>query len=331
MNKTTRKGSSKKARASRVPITRGAPVSRLLLQDLVPPVDVNKIGISYSGGGPLVLVELGIAQAFVDKGIIPAVIAGASAGAIAAAAHALDVHGGQGIAMAAALLSTITSSQLGLDVFDFLGRLGTQREHIASVGDNASIGPLIKNALVKTFNLTNVTIGTFIAPQYPKLMVVATDLTDSTALWFPDETSIEDALIASSAIPGVFPWRLMKVNGSQVTLVDGGAVDNQPISTLIEQECGTIYACSVGSTGPQQTPSNALDNIWQSINLMMHQSSRLEEEYVRLRLGNQGTINHIHPDVSFPSQLQSFDFASNPKLVQNVIQDARAKTGALLS
>jgi predicted acylesterase/phospholipase RssA len=228
------------------------------------------------------------------------------------------------------VLMGVTSSLLELDVPSILGRLWLEREHTRSLGDNAAIGPLVKAQLASVFNLSNVTVGTLGPPTYPKLMVVATDLTNSAALWFPDDTSLEDALIASSAIPGIFPWRVMTIDGAQVVLVDGGAVDNQPLSTLVEQGCGTIYACGVGPTGPRQTPDNALDNVWQSINLMMHQSSKLEEDYVQLKLGTQGVINHIHPDVSFPPELQQFDFASHPKLVQEVFQDARAKTLALL-
>lgn len=47
----------------------------------VPEVDRDRVGISYSGGGPLVLVELGCVRAFVECGIRPAAIVGVSAGA----------------------------------------------------------------------------------------------------------------------------------------------------------------------------------------------------------------------------------------------------------
>src|SRR2546425_8387930 len=60
-------------------------------------VDEQRVGISYSGGGPLLLIELGIAQAFVDLKIVPVAIAGVSAGAIARTGHALDPDGGAGI------------------------------------------------------------------------------------------------------------------------------------------------------------------------------------------------------------------------------------------
>src|SRR5918912_2272340 len=93
------------------------------LKDTQPVVDRTKVGISYSGGGPLVLIELGCARAFVDKHIRPAVIAGVSAGSLAGAAHALDPVGGQGIELAADLLSRISGASLGFGWPNVLWRL----------------------------------------------------------------------------------------------------------------------------------------------------------------------------------------------------------------
>src|SRR5919199_2454990 len=124
-------------------------------------VDLNKIGISYSGGGPLVVVELGIARAFVQEEIIPDVITGVSAGALAGTAHALDVRNGTGIDMAQALLCRVSNSTLGLDPVHVLGRVLLGREHTTSLGDNAPLGSWIRDGLKHTLDLENVTIGTF--------------------------------------------------------------------------------------------------------------------------------------------------------------------------
>jgi predicted acylesterase/phospholipase RssA len=290
-------------------------------------VDLNKIGISYSGGGPLVVVELGIARAFVQEEIIPDVITGVSAGALAGTAHALDVRNGTGIDMAQALLSRVSNSTLGLDPVHVLGRVLLRREHTTSLGDNAPLGSWIRDGLKHTLDLENVTIGTFTPPQYPKLMIAATDALDGTSVWFPAETPIEDALIASSAIPGVFPWRTMLVEGRKRTLVDGGVVTNQPLSNLVDQGCGTLYACAVGPTDPLPPPTNGLDNALRSVNMAMHQCSKLEEDYVRLKLGNRGVVHPIHPIVSVP--MHEFDFSA--ALVQQVMDDACAKTRAWLA
>ncbi len=297
----------------------------ILLHDHVPALDPAKIGISYSGGGPLVAVELGIARAFVQKGIIPTAIAGTSAGALAGFAHALDVHRGTGIDLGADLLGRISNQFLGLDVGDILGRVISQRQHIASLGDNAPLGPLVRDGLQRTLNLQDITTRTFVPPVYPKLLIAATDIRDGTSVWFSDDTAtvpIEDALIASSAIPGIFPWRTVRIDGADVPLVDGGVVDNQPLSKLVDQGCGTIYACAVGPTDPLPPPANALDNAFRSSDLMMRQCTKLEEAYVRCKMDGQGCVYHIHPIVNFP--IRQFNFT--PALVQRVMDDATAAT-----
>src|SRR3979411_733046 len=84
--------------------------------------DRKKIGISYSGGGAMVLIELGIAQAFVDLGIGPAVSAGGRAGARGVAVLALDPVAGAGIRRAAAVIGGVSNRTLGLGLDQVFGR-----------------------------------------------------------------------------------------------------------------------------------------------------------------------------------------------------------------
>src|SRR5215207_309238 len=294
----------------------------ILLKDGTPRVDPEAVGISYSGGGPLVLVELGIAKAFVRKGIVPAVITGCSAGAIAGAAQALDPIGGKGIDMAAEQLSTVSNGFLGLDAWHVIPRVLRHRFRTPSLGDNAAIGPLIRDGITKWLGLKDVRIGMFAPPELPKLLIVATNVEDGTSYWFPDEATLEDALIASSAIPGVFPWRTPAHDGQIRTLVDGGVVTNQPLSILVEHGCGTLFACAVGGKAPFALPKNALDNALQAVSLLIHQVTKLEEDYVRTKLGNHGRVHHIHPEVQFP--IHQFEFT--PRLVQQILDDACQRT-----
>ncbi|HLZ07600.1 MAG TPA: patatin-like phospholipase family protein [Chloroflexota bacterium] len=298
----------------------------ILLKDKTPDVDPNKIGISYSGGGPRVLIEIGIARAFVKKGIIPQVISGASAGALAGTAHALDVRNGTGLDLAAKLLERLSNAFVGLEPVEVVERAIVYRDHTKSLGDNGPIGPLVRDGIQDQFGLRDVTLGTFEAPTYPKLMIVATDLLTGNSVWFADDTPIEQAVVATSAIPGVFPWLPLRLNGIQTVLVDGGVVSNQPLSNLALEGCGTIYACAVGGDDAPVEPTNALDNAMRSVHKMMHQCTKLEEDYVRLKLGDRGTVHHIHPEVDFP--VQGFNFT--PDLIRQVMDDACAKTLAWL-
>lgn len=302
----------------------------IILKDKQPSnPDPTRIGISYSGGGPLVAIELGIARAFVQKGIVPFAIAGASAGALAGAAHALDPVTGKGIDVAQGVLSHMSDSLLGLDPLHVVGKVITEREHFSSLGDNSSIGPRIEDAIKAAMGLDNLTIGSFVPPDHPFLIIAGTDMTTGKAIWFPDPSTLSDALIASSAIPGVFPWRQMTIDGETRYVSDGGVVENQPLSTLLETfGCATLYACAVGATKPLLPPANALDNALRSSSFSMHQATKLEEDYVRLKLAatDGAVVHHIHPEVQQPPT--NFNFS--PESVTNLVSQAQTLTLAWL-
>lgn len=299
----------------------------ILLKGAVPKIDPAKIGISYSGGGNLVVVELGIARAFVQKKIVPAVITGASAGSLAGLAHALDVHTGNGIDLAAGLLAQISDRTLGLSPLRFIGKLAVHLNHTKSYGDHTSIGRIIRDGLKESLGLNNFTTKTFAPPDYPKLMLATTDVLAGRTVWFTDDdppnpVPIEEVVIASSAIPGLFPWQTDAIGGKEMFLADGGVVDNQPLSNLATLGCGTIYACAVGNVDPYPPPENGLDNAFRTISFMMRQCTKLEEDYVRLKLGDAGHVHHIHPVVDMP--IQSFNF--KPDLIRSVMDAACNKT-----
>ena len=285
-------------------------------------IDPNKIGISYSGGGALVVIELGIASAFVKQGIVPAVITGVSAGSLAGTAHALDPVSGKGVQLAADILGHVSNQLLGLTPWSILGRVLMERENLVSLGDQAPVGPRITAGLASNLGLTNVTIGYF-QPPLPRLMIATTDVENREGVWLPEDIRIEDAVIASSSIPGVFPWRTLTINGQQRVLVDGGVVMNQPLSNLVEQGCGTIYACAVGPVGPLPPPKNALDNFMRATDLAMHQATKLEEAFVQCKMGGNGKVHHIHPIVSGVSS-DNFDFT--PDLVKSIMAEAETQT-----
>lgn len=289
--------------------------------------DPNVVGISYSGGGPLLAVELGIAQAFVQSNVKPAVISGASAGAIAAAAHALDVDAGQGIDLTIQELGHLSNSSLRLDAGDFALRLLREGAHLKAVGDNQPAADLVSRVVTQLLGSPNLTIGSFGQAlggrQTPTLQVVATDVLGQDAYWFPSSATLQEALVASSAIPGIFPWQPnVAADGTQRYLVDGGVVENQPLQQLANLGCGTIYACAVGA-GPIQTePSNLIDNVLRSINISMHACSEIEEEWLRQQLPAGCKVIHIHPPTTIP--LPDFNFT--PELVGRVVDEARTLT-----
>ena len=289
-------------------------------------VDRRKVGISYSGGGPLLLVELGIAQAFVDLGIQPAAIAGVSAGAIAAVAHGLDPQRGEGIRIAAEQLVHVSDRALKLTPPQIALHAVWHLQHLAALGSNESIKELLAEAFPRLAGRPELDIGYFARPDRPTVILGAADRLSGEPQWFREgqgQADVADALVASSAIPAVFPAKRMAVAGVQRLFVDGGVACNQPLSVLALEGCGTIYACAVGYDGEQlKEPAHLLDNLTQSISITMHQASRLEQSYVECRMEGRGVIHHIHPEVSFP--VKGFNFQR--ETIARVMEDARKAT-----
>jgi predicted acylesterase/phospholipase RssA len=288
-----------------------------------PQVDTGRVGISYSGGGALLLVELGVAMAFVELGVRPAAIAGVSAGAIAGAAHAIDPVHGEGIRAAARGLERISNRVLGLTAAHIALDVVWERQHMAALGSNEPIQGLLADAFRQLAGSERLTFGHFGRDGLPRLIVGATDRRLGTPVWFPDDADVADALVASSAIPGVFPPKQMTMAGEDRLLVDGGVVGDQPLSVLALAGCGTIYGCAVGYDGERLTaPANLIDNWMQTVAIGRHQAAVLEQDYVRAWLAGRGVIHHIHPEVPFP--VTGFDFDRDS--IATVMRDATEAT-----
>src|ERR1700681_1668844 len=157
------------------------------------PIDPTRVGISYSGGGPLLAVELGIARAFVQSGIRPAIISGASAGAIAAAAHALDMYTGQGIDFAVDELGHMSNATLKLDLADFALRVVKEGTKLKAIGDNKPAAQVISRVTSQLLQVQDLPLSSFGLPLVPGgdpsplLQVVATDTVAQDSYWFPGD------------------------------------------------------------------------------------------------------------------------------------------------
>lgn len=294
-----------------------------ILQERSLHVDRRRVGISYSGGGAMVLTELGIAQAFIELGIVPHAIAGVSAGAVAAAAHAIDPVHGAGVRLAAQSLVHVNNGSLGLGFWQIAWRLLMERSRMKGLGSNESIKGLLVGGFRELAGTDHLTFDYFGRDGRPELIVAATDRLTGEAVRFPGDADVADALVASSAIPGLFAPKAMTMNGVPRLFVDGGATNNQPLSMLALDGCGTIYACAVGyDGGALAAPTNLIDNFLKSIGILLHSSSRLEQAYVQLQMGDEGVINHIHPEIVFP--VKGFNFT--PEAIAQVMHDAREAT-----
>jgi len=164
-----------------------------------------------AGGGSLGAVQVGMLAELAAAGVRPDLIVGVSAGAINAAffAHAPDVQTAQRLTV---LWSRVTTREaLGLSWRSLLGLAGL-RDHVANPSGLRSL--LERHLPYRSFGETAV-----------PLHIVCADLVTGDEVIL-SQGAVIDAVLASTAIPGVFPP--VTINGRR--LIDGVVAAGTPIA-----------------------------------------------------------------------------------------------------
>lgn len=190
-----------------------------------------------SGGGSLGAVQVGMLRALGDHGFAPDLLVGSSAGALNAAFVA-----GHGTSAASIdRLEGVWRSLRRQDVFPF----APHRHVLALAGLRPSLcAPDGLRRLVET-HLTYDRIEDAGIP----LHIVATDVLSGTEVVL-DSGDPLDAVLASAAIPGVFPT--VTVDGR--ALFDGGVADNTPISQAVRLGADRVVVLPAGVPCALATP-----------------------------------------------------------------------------
>ena len=187
-----------------------------------------------AGGGSLGAIQVGMLAELVNAGVKPDLIVGVSAGALNGAFFAHDPSAAMVGTMAALWAGVTTRQILGLSWRSLLGVLGL-REHLT---DSVGLRRILERFLpYRRFEDTAVS-----------LHVIAADLITGQEVVLTSGSIIE-AVLASTAIPGVFP--AVELRGR--LLVDGAVAARSPISVaaalgaqrLIVLPCG--FACAGAS------------------------------------------------------------------------------------
>ncbi len=173
------------------------------------------IGVVLSGGGARGFAHLGVIEALEEHGVPIDRIAGASMGSVIAAAIAQRIAAGDRI-------ETVQSQFLGL--LDY----------------TIPVVSLVKGERI-TANIEQQFGGYDIEDLWLPFSCVSTNLT--TAEVVPHRSGpVATAVRASVAIPGVLP----PVPSGESLLIDGGVLDNLPVSLMIDDpSVGTLIAVDV--------------------------------------------------------------------------------------
>jgi NTE family protein len=181
-----------------------------------------------AGGGSRGAVQVGMLQELIARDIRADRVFGASVGAINGASYA-----GQPTLENAEKMADIWRAVKGTDIFP-RGPLDGPWAFIQkrpSVHSNAGLRAIIESGIDYEY-LEDATIP---------IEVVTTSLTDGRERWIGHGPAVE-AILASSAIPSIFPP--VTIDGD--LLVDGGVVNNVPISRALEAGCDRIYVLLCG-------------------------------------------------------------------------------------
>ncbi len=197
-----------------------------------PPAGANgasrRTAFVLAGGGSRGAVQVGMLEELVRRGIRADCVFGASVGAINGASYA-----GNPTLEGIENMVRVWLGIKGTDIFPrgtFDGPWAYFQKR-AAVHASTGLRAIIESG-IDFENLEDTTIP---------IEVVTTSLTDGRERWITHGPAVE-AILASSAIPSIFPP--VAIDGD--VLVDGGVVNNVPISRALAAHCDRIYVLLCG-------------------------------------------------------------------------------------
>lgn len=198
----------------------------------LPPAEAEpRTAFVLSGGGNLGALQVGMLRALVERQIQPELVVGCSVGAINGVGFASDPSR-RGVRRLQELWAKVPSFDIMPSTWVpstvQLARRG------ASIHPNDGLRRLIEHGL---------TFRRFEELPLP-FQCVATDIDSAEEVWF-ERGDLAEAILASSALPTVFP----PVPVGERRFLDGGVVNDIPLTRAVELGATRIYVLHVGLRG----------------------------------------------------------------------------------
>ena len=244
------------------------------------------VGLALSGGAVLGAAHIGALQALDEAGVRVTHLTGTSMGAIISAFYAFGFSGKEIEAIAGELrwpdLTGFTPSKLGLLSMDRL--VGVLRKHLGEV--RIEEAPL-------------------------RLALIATDIAAGEKVVMT-EGDLATAAAASACVPGIF----IPLERDGRLLVDGGLLENLPVTPLREWGVEPIIAVDVHMGRTYHRPTNLMELLSNALDLALaHQATHWARDADVL----------ITPDTTSWSRAQMNDV---PALVAEGYRAAREVLGS---
>jgi NTE family protein len=217
------------------------------------------VAFVLSGGGNLGALQIGMMRALLEHDIRPDLIVGCSVGAI----------NGAGLAEDPTLAGALRLERLWRDLD---GKELMPAGWLPNTVAIARRGEAIhENQGLRRHLEQSLTARTFEELAVP-FQCVATDVVGVREVWFRSGPLIEP-ILASAALPAVYP--AVEIDG--VRYLDGGIVDDVPMSRAVELGAGTLYVLQVGLfSRPRPEPKRPLDVAVQAYWIARHHRFKRE-------------------------------------------------------
>ena len=260
------------------------------------------VALVLSGGASLGAIQVGMLRALADHGVRPDVVVGTSVGAINGA--------------------FVASRDFTARSVDALGELWLEvrRGHVFPIAPVAGMLGVVgaRSNLVPVRALRELLLRHVPCERLEELAtplhVIACDARTGGEVRL-SEGCLVDALLASAAIPGVFP----PVEWGERLLIDGGVIDNTPLSHALDLGADEIYVLSTG--GPclaTEPPRGALGMLIHATSLLVGQRFAGEAS----ALGRRPGVTILPPPC--PIGVHPMDFGHSAELIARGEATARA-------
>lgn len=240
----------------------------------------RKVGVALGGGAVLGAAHLGVLKALGELDLKVGWITGTSIGALVAGFYAFGTD-----------LDDINDLAINTDWSDFSG-FSFSKFGLLS---NEKMLDLIKS------KLGNVNMEEAKIP----MGVVCTNISSGEKVILT-EGNLAESIMASTCIPGIF--RPVEIEGE--LYVDGGVVENIPLSALNALGAPFTIAVDLNAKHTYERPNNIFDVLMNSFHFTMQTAAKLQSEEADI---------HIKPDLS---EFNRIDTDQSEAIIKKGYEDA---------
>lgn len=245
------------------------------------------VALALGGGSVLGATHVGVLKALDESKAEIKAISGTSAGAIIATLYAFGKSAKE-IEKIVLKFEWKNLSSMTLSKFGLLS--------------NEKIGEMIR------YNIGDKNIEDATIPLY----IIATDITTGEKVLL-DKGNVSDAVMASTCVPGIFVP--VEINGR--ILVDGGIIENIPLSCLKDKKVDFIIGVDLITEHSNKKPNNAIEVLYNSFSFLVKTNKKIQTKEADILIKpDLSKFNAI--DMSQMKDLIKIGYDETRKIIKNL-------------